>query len=157
MTAADPVLQGRSVNLISWYWDVPKEIFQARILDAPVHLVVTEAVMPAVVQQPEVAEAAQHAQQGAESPQHGSNSQAQHAQQEPSTHGDHMVSPGGVLRKPKPVGIGHMCRAISTLTGGELSQLRLCMIASRSNYAAVQHAVQTYIHHNHFLCGTRLS
>lgn len=25
---------------------------------------------------------------------------------------------GGVLTKPKPVGIGHMCRAISALTGG---------------------------------------
>ena len=25
---------------------------------------------------------------------------------------------GGLLTKPKPVGIGHMCRAISALTGG---------------------------------------
>lgn len=33
------------------------------------------------------------------------------------------LPPGGLLIKPKPVGIGHMCRAISTLTGGILTLL----------------------------------
>lgn len=103
--------------------------------------------MPAVVQQPEVAEAAQHAEQAADPPQQGSNSQAQHAQQEPSTHGDHTVSPGGVLRKPKPVGIGHMCRAISTLTGGELCQLCFvhdCIQVKCCCYAACCTDIQRY-------------
>ena len=44
------------------------------------------------------------------------NSAAQHAQQ--------AMPAGGVLTKPRPVGIGHMCRAISTLTGGLNFSLR---------------------------------
>ena len=58
----------------------------------------------------------QQTQQGmdrlAQQPGTGLNSEAQQAQQE--------LPAGGALTKPKPVGIGHMCRAISTLTGGML-------------------------------------
>ncbi|KAA6422841.1 MAG: cell division control 6 protein [Trebouxia sp. A1-2] len=43
------------------------------------------------------------------------NYDAQQAQQRTCSQ---VASLGGVLRKPRPVGIGHMCRAISTLTGG---------------------------------------
>lgn len=56
----------------------------------------------------------QQAQQGtdrlAQQPGPGLNLDAQQAQQG--------LPAGGLLIKPKPVGIGHMCRAISTLTGG---------------------------------------
>lgn len=59
------------------------------------------------------AQQAQHAQASSSVAQqagHALTSEAQQAQQG--------MPAGGVLRKPKPVGIGHMCRAISTLTGG---------------------------------------
>jgi len=63
----------------------------------------------AVAQQAGAEQPAQHAQQNL-------NSHAQQAQQGTSSQ---VTSLGGVLRKPRPVGIGHMCRAISTLTGGK--------------------------------------
>ena len=68
-----------------------------------------------------VADTAGADQQENEQPaQQGLNSNAQQAQQGTGIHTQQPLPPGGVLRKPKPVGIGHMCRTISTLTGGEL-------------------------------------
>ncbi|DBA84848.1 hypothetical protein WJX77_006429 [Trebouxia sp. C0004] len=58
-------------------------------------------------------------QAGAEQPaQHAQQNSRSHAQQAQQGTSSQVTSLGGVLRKPKPVGIGHMCRAISTLTGG---------------------------------------
>ena len=133
------MLYSRSVNLKFWHYSVFQIICQTRSLDATMHAVITGLEVPAVVQESEAAEAAQHAQQGPDPNQQGSNSQAQHAH-----HAHQVLSPGGVLRKPRPVGIGHMCRAISTLTGGIAAQLCLCMTALRSNLAVLKHAVQTY-------------
>ena len=68
-----------------------------------------------------VADTAGADQQENEQPaQQGLNSNAQQAQQGTGIHTQQPLPLGGVLRKPKPVGIGHMCRTISTLTGGEL-------------------------------------
>ena len=67
------------------------------------------SLLPAVTQQAGAEQPGQHAQQN-------SNTHAQQAQQGTSSQ---VASLGGVLRKPRPVGIGHMCRAISTLTGGK--------------------------------------
>lgn len=53
--------------------------------------------------------------------------QAQQAQQEgqdlnlEAQQAQQGLPAGGVLTKPKPVGIGHMCRAIGALTGGTLN------------------------------------
>lgn len=66
----------------------------------------------------------QHSQQvqRSQQPQHGQSQQAQQAQQEGSPTGLPQGSKvGGVLRKPKLVGIGHMCRAVNDLTGGKLA------------------------------------
>ena len=69
----------------------------------------------AVTQEAGDEQPAQHAQQD-------SNSHAQQAQQGTSSQ---VTSLGGVLQKPRPVGIEHMCRAISTLTGGNHSNNKL--------------------------------
>ena len=79
--------------------------------------------MLADAQQAEAEQPAQHAQQDF-------NSNAQQAQQGTSSQ---VTSLGGVLRKPRPVGIGHMCRAISTLTGGNQQLVGLTPKSSSVN------------------------
>lgn len=69
----------------------------------------TWSLLLAVTQQAGAKQPTQHTQQDL-------NYDAQQAQQRTCSQ---VASLGGVLRKPRPVGIGHMCRAISTLTGGK--------------------------------------
>ncbi len=81
--------------------------------------------MPAGTQQPGGEQPAQHAQQALTA--------SQQAQQGLSCEAQQGAPPGGVLRKPKPVGIGHMCRAISTLTGGWLLLNFICSFWSAAS------------------------
>ena len=82
----------------------------------PMHTTILQPSEGTPAQLPSQESAAQA--QAADQPQ-----QAQHAQQMQQSQmgGQQGGAVGGVLRKPKLVGIGHMCRAINDLTGGATS------------------------------------